>query len=1034
MVATLSVSTVLGAVAAPSFATGAERTPPQSIRAGSLEQVPLTGPDGERSGYLPAALDPDRLVTVMLEVEGAPVAAAQGQALDAGGELSEASRGQLRAALEQRQEPIRTAVEGLDGTVLSAMQDAFNGLKVRVPQSQLRDVSTVPGVVSVRTVPTYNRTNETSVPFLGVPDEVWEDAGATGEGISIGIIDTGIDYTHADFGGPGTVEAFEANDPTVVELGSFPTRKVVGGVDFVGDDYDASAAQNSPAVVPVPDDDPVDCNGHGTHVAGTAAGAGVVADGSTYTGTYDSSTYATDFAVGPGVAPEASLYALKVFGCAGSTDIVTEAIDWAVANDLDVINLSLGSDFSAPDDPSVDAINNAARAGTISVLSAGNAGEVPYIVGSPGNAERGLSVAAVDSTESFPGALLSAGGEQLLLQVSNGVPVAVPVTGELVVLQDDPATPANESLGCDPADYSGIPAGAVVVTLRGECDRVARAILGQAAGAGAVVLVNLDPGLPPVEGPIEGVTIPFLGATPEQGAELEALDGEVATVTEGGPVANPGFRAPASFTSAGPGLVGDAAKPDVSAPGVSIVSAAVGSGAGGATFSGTSMAAPHVAGVAALVRERRPTASVENIKAAIVNTADPGSTVDYSTLRLGAGLVDPAEAISTPAVAIGDRGTASLSFGFEESSRTVTETRRVQLKNTRSHPVSFSVDVEESSDPAGGAAVSVSPRSVTVPAGRARFVRVTVTVTPAADFPAEGLQAASGTVVFTPTAGRDAVTLRVPYVLVHRAISALDTRPDVARVPADGTVEFTTRNASDVPGAADVYAWGFQDPAGDDVVRGGQAPDIRAVGVQAFPDVDPFPTEPTAQGVGVFAINSHERLGTASAAEYDVLLDVDENGSPDFAVVGLDVGLVTVGAFTGEFASVTFDLSTNTPIRALLAGGAVNSSTVTLPFVLSDVGVGAANPDFLYDAATFTLAAESGSDEVDGRAAFDVVDQPVETGQFVEVPARASVDWTAAVDVEQLVQTPVAGWMVVYAQNRTGSRQAELIRLAGTTG
>jgi minor extracellular serine protease Vpr len=1025
----VSASAVFSAVIMSTPATG---TPAATSAEGSARQVselPLTGPDGERSGFLPAALDPDRLTTVMLEVAGEPVAAAQADAAEAGGDLSDSSRAALRAGLRDRQAPIRQGVEALDGRVLSAMQDAYNGIKARVPRSALAELSALPGVVAVHPVPTYERTNADSVPFLGVPPEVWEDLGLTGQGVSIGIIDTGIDYTHADFGGEGTTGAYEANDPTVVEDGTFPTAKVVGGVDFVGDAYNPDVPDD-PAAIPAPDPDPLDCNGHGTHVAGTAAGMGVLADGSTFRGPYDSSTHEQDFTVGPGVAPQASLYALKVFGCAGGTQVVVEAVDWAVAHDLDVINLSLGSPFSTLGDADVAAIDNAARAGVVPVLSAGNEGDISYITGAPGTAERAISVAAIDTVESLPRASLAAGGTQMDLQVSNGVDVPESLSGPLVVLQDDPTTAEDDSLGCAADDYAGVRDGAVVVAFRGICPRVDRAVLGQAAGAVAVVLVNDAPGLPPVEGPIAGVTVPFLGATPEQGEQLAALAGQVATISDADPVPNPGFRRPAEFTSAGPALVADAAKPDLAAPGVSIVSAAVGTGSDGVSASGTSMAAPHVAGVAALVREARPRLRVPALKAAIINTADPAGTADYSTLRLGAGLVDPDEAVRTPVVALGDRGTASLSFGFVESAGTVTERRTVTLRNLDPDPVAFAVSVEPSSSPPGASDVSVRPRSVTVPARGEVEVTVTVTVTPSTELPPDGLQSASGTVAFTPADPSRAVTLRVPYVLVHRATSDLRTRPDDVRVPGDGTAELTTRNASRVPGTADVYAWGFRDARGDDVIRDGQAPDIRAVGVQAFADLAPFPDDPGARGVGVFAVNTHRRVGNASAAEYAVLVDVTEDGTAEYAVIGLDLGLLTVDAYTGQFAAVTFDLTSGEAVRALAADGAVNSGTVTLPFVLSDMGLGPANPDFLYDAETFSTIA-GGVDEVDGRAAFDAFDQPVETGQLFEVPGRAAVDWTAAVDGEQLRVTPVLGWMVVQRQDPAGADQAELIRLRG---
>src|SRR3712207_3673466 len=169
--------------------------------------------------------------------------------------------------------------------------------------------------------------------------------------------------------------------------GVFPSAKVVGGVDFVGDAYDA----DTPGSVPVPDPNPLDCNGHGTHVAGTAAGYGVNTDGTTFRGDY-ASLDPFSLRIGPGMAPNAKLYALKVFGCEGTTDATIPAIEWAVdpngdgspADHLDVINVSLGSDFGLADTAEAMAVDEAVQAGVLAVLSAGNAGDVYDVGGSPG--------------------------------------------------------------------------------------------------------------------------------------------------------------------------------------------------------------------------------------------------------------------------------------------------------------------------------------------------------------------------------------------------------------------------------------------------------------------------------------------------------------------------------------------------------------------------------------------------------------------------------------------------------------------------
>ncbi len=256
---------------------------------------------------LPLMLDKARQVTVMLELGADPVLAR--------GDQSKARQKAQAKTLKTRQAKVANAAENRGATVLGTFQYTYNGVKVRVSAAKLAAMAAIPGVVAVRQVKLVQPENVNGVPYVGAPS-AWQDAGATGDGVKIAILDSGIDYTHADFGGPGTPAAYDDNDPTVIEPGTFPTAKVVAGWDFVGDDYFPTGGSPTP----VPDPDPLDCDGHGSHVAGIAAGAGVEADGSTFAGPYDASTIGdpTDWLIGPGVAPEASIVSLKVFGCEGS--------------------------------------------------------------------------------------------------------------------------------------------------------------------------------------------------------------------------------------------------------------------------------------------------------------------------------------------------------------------------------------------------------------------------------------------------------------------------------------------------------------------------------------------------------------------------------------------------------------------------------------------------------------------------------------------------------------------------------------------
>src|SRR5204862_3143072 len=174
---------------------------------------------------------------------------------------------------------------------------AINGIKVRGTLAQIAAVAKLPGVIAVKPVGIYTLDNAQSVPFIGAP-AVWAGPpGLHGENIKVAIIDTGIDYTHANFGGPGTVAAFEAaaaaSTTLPADAGLFgpSAPRIKGGIDLVGDDYDASAPPfladgktPNPKLTPHPDPNPLDCNGHGSHVAGTAAGSGITSSGATYAG------------------------------------------------------------------------------------------------------------------------------------------------------------------------------------------------------------------------------------------------------------------------------------------------------------------------------------------------------------------------------------------------------------------------------------------------------------------------------------------------------------------------------------------------------------------------------------------------------------------------------------------------------------------------------------------------------------------------------------------------------------------------------
>ncbi len=972
-----------------------------------------------------------RPTSVIVQLAGNPVTVVDANAPQP---MTKTQRAQVQANLKQKQAPIADDVRARGGTVLAAYQLAYNGLRVSIAANKVAQLSRIPGVVAVRHLTPKTISNVHGVPAIGAP-QVWQGVGAagplTGEGMKIGIIDTGIDYTHADFGGPGTPDAYQAalatdTAPADPSLFGPDAPRVKGGVDLVGDAYDAAGSGD--ALIPHPDQNPLDCYGHGTHVAGTAAGSGVLSDGTTYTGSYRSDTVSgNDWLVGPGVAPRASIYAIRVFGCAGSTSVVVDAVEWAVAHGMDVINLSLGSPYGGPNDPDAVAINNAGRDGVIASISAGNSGQGDYLVGSPGSANAAITVAASDPTQSFPGAditLSSNPGSPVTAIDANGISVAglgsLPVK---VLYTGTPHDAAHISLGCNPSEYTdaGV-VGYLVVVRRGTCARVARAIYGQQAGAAAVVLINNATTYPPFEGKITSnpdtgvpytVTIPFLGVPSSLTGALFAADGGSATFADS-TVANPGYLVPASFTSGGARSGDSVLKPDVTAPGVSIASAGIGTGTQSTVLSGTSMAAPHVAGLAALVREAHPRwHAVKYWKAAIVNTASADLVNGYTARIAGAGFVQGPPAVQTDTVALGDAATATLSYRFKELSSDFAAIHNVTLRNFGSTPASFTIG---HSHDAGDPHSLVLPATVTVPARGTMTVPVELDVPAATTADSSTFHDVSGLVTFTPVSGADnsGVALAVPYYFVPQAVSNVTTTMSPKQLAKNHTADATVSNVGGVvTGNADWYAWGLSDPRD----AGIGSNDVKAVGVQSFP------------GLVVFALDTWKRWSNAAANEYDVYVDVNGDSVDDYAVVEADFGSLLTGNPTGVPAVAVFDLRTGSGTIDYLADAPTNSTTMVLPV---DVGqlcasgspcLSSGNPRISYHAVAF--GRDGTVDSVTGTAGYNAFSPAISNGMYDTLAPGASTTETVTVDPVEYAVTPPLGLMVVTHDN-IGAREARL--------
>jgi subtilisin family serine protease len=721
------------------------------------------------------------------------------------GKLAAAATQRTQAArVDAEQAAFRPRLQAMGITELSTQRVGANGLRVRARLADIEILRALPGVISVGRIERHIADNAESVPWIGAP-QVWERLGVRGEGVRIGVIDSGIDYLHANFGGPGTREAYAVNNKNVIEPGTFPTAKVVGGFDFAGPTYDATPGAADPT--PDPDPDPLDGVGHGSHVAGSAAGVGVPG------------------AIGSGVAPQAQLYAFKVFNDTNNlatTTLTSLAIERAMdpnqdgemSDHLDVINLSLGSPFGEPADASAISLQNAVDLGIIVATSAGNSGAVPYITGAPGVTPGAISTAAMT-----PGGRLHPTLEILAPAAVAGLKVFSEGTSP-ARLRDTPAISAGvvrtDPLdACTPLLNAAELSGKIALIRRGVCFFQVKVLAAQAAGARAVIVTNTTPGTfgMILEAP---VAIPAVMIDRADGDALIAQ----ATATAASPVsgaldarARPDLdNQIATFSSRGPGSSGNSSfKPDLAAPGVAIISTGVGTGNGAAPNQGTSMASPHTAGAAALLHQLHPKLPPGAIKAMLQNSTDRANPSGETSLaRQGVGVLRVDRAVSLTSFA----EPGGVSFGRLNPQERIVVTRRVTLRNLSQNRRSFR-GAHEPQQTYPGVSV-VCPRTLHVGGRGAHAFEVQLLFDPDVSAAAERFDSASisqtevdGWCVFSD--GDD--TLRVGYLAVVDAASGLSVQPTSSaaieiqnRGPASGVAEGFTLAGVGGSGAEDTYS------------------------------------------------------------------------------------------------------------------------------------------------------------------------------------------------------------------------------------
>lgn len=568
-------------------------------------------------------------------------------------------------------------------------------------------------------------------------DIAQNDLGLSGHGIRVAVMDTGVDYDHPDLGG-----CFG------------PGCRVEIGHDFVGDAYNNDSTSPTYNPVPSPDPFPDDCNGHGTHVAGIVGANGGV----------------------KGAAPGVTYGAYRVFGCEGSTatDIMVAAMEQIARDGADVVNISIGSAFQWPQYPTAQAADRLVNQGIVVVTSAGNSGaNGTWSVSAPGLGQKVIATASFNNlTLKSPLFTVTPDGRQVPYTPGNGSTTPPPFSGTFPLARTGTQASVNDACTAGTPPAPGSLAGKIALIRRGTCGFYEKAMNAQNAGAAGVVIYNNVAGaLTPNVAGVPPVTIPVVAITAAEGNLLDTrlasgpVDLTWTTQTVGTPIAAANTIASSSSIGLAPDL---SLKPDIAAPGNSIRSTWPLEIGGYANLSGTSMAAPHVAGSVALLLEARPNTPAQAVRAILQNSAsprfwfgNPALGLFESAHRQGAGMLQIADAIrSTTKIEPG-----KLSLGeFEAGSAPVVRTLTIENNG----PAAVTYDLSSLAGVATGgtftlsffsspATVTFSAPSVTVPAGGTAAVDVSITPNAAlADRSQYG-----GWVVFTPQGGGQ--TLRVPF-------------------------------------------------------------------------------------------------------------------------------------------------------------------------------------------------------------------------------------------------------------------------------
>jgi subtilisin family serine protease len=955
-------------------------------------------------------------VTAIVRLVTEPVATLKGAA-------PQKARG---AKIAQEQAAVLAALKGLDATtnLLGTTKIATNALLVQADSAKLAELAKDARVLAISQARDYQIDLSETVPYIGATSV--HGSGFTGEGITVAVLDSGIDYTHAAFGGAGDVTAYKTAYGTKTKHAQnrminesykgvklFPTAKVIGGWDFVGEAWTGGAG--SPPLRQDPD--PIDCSptvigcggGHGTHVADIIAGA-------------------------LGVAPDARIFAVKVCSsittsCSGlamlqGLDLALDPNgDGSTADHVDLLNMSIGSPYGQSGDDSLSAaVEVLTEAGTLVVASAGNSGDKPYVTGTPAAAPSALSVAqtAVPSSTGFAMFVSTNGGttfvpkEAVFQSWSHELDFAM----TNVPVQYGDGAGGNLD-GCLPF-AAGSLTGEVVLVDRGICNFSLK-IANIAAGDGAIGLIGLVAPGDPFDGALGGCPDNLCAAIPGymvSQTDATSMKSASARVTFDPANGIDLVMHMVGSSSRGPDNDLNTIKPEIGAPGAS-VSAEVGTGTGTTSFGGTSGAAPMVTGSGALLREAYPSRSALEIKAVLINTGFTdimNRPVEFGgelapITRIGGGEVRVDAALATQAAAWDDDApTAALNFGFHDITAGGSVTRTVHVRNYGASAITYDLasTFRFANDQSNGA-VTVTPSvpSVVVPAHGDATFDVTVAIdgsllrTWTLD---SGVNGASAAILqsreydgylWLDAAGTDN-DIHLPWQVLPRKSG--DVSADATSVDSGDTVTFSNDGVGTAwLGSYSLLATSPDDPdtgLGDDLAD----VDLQYVGIRQFTDAtnDLGCTSSIALQFAVHTWNRQVHANGPALFEFD--LDIDRDGTFDYAVYNFDLSNSS-GLSDGRNWTFAQNIATGELVFDWPTVHATNSGNTVLTVCGEAVGLAGSDTGELVDVLILAADWYNSGSVTDAAEATFAVGQDRYDGSFGFGPFGAAVSAGAAAAV-----------------------------------